>query len=754
MGNPFQQKARQRKVIYLGLIVALFTVSLLHRRLVVEPQAENLQLREAARGEVELTSSFVRLSLTGSRGLATTVLWATAMDRMMRHEWNELELLVNSISTLQPYFITPWVFQSWNLAFNVAVECDRPHDKYYYVSRGLQLLAEGERRNQGTKEKWKPGSGQPLFPGHPEMRHYMGFYMQLKIGNSDEKNTMRSLFDLSCIDPVQRKPELFRQGEGTDAEIDRKKLMKFCQNHPRLVRRLREKLGYDSPRDIVKFLDVNKDVPSRYKKTVVADQRESELEEPRKQFPILPPVTPRSASSEDGPAWPNPQAAAMTPEALDVFVVCRTWYQYAQEPLPPPLAEPGVTKKEREYAEQLDRDRKEKNITYRPSKTMAIEIFRGYPARAQLYIAENLESEGWFDDKDGWVVKEWFDEPGRDEEFRVGTETKYHSRPAWEQAYQMYATYGRRNGMHLSPAELAELRTKAQRACDVLHVGGDVYPQPVSAEVYRQLGESYDALQQLGRAAQNRAMTNFPAHLHATEGEKDPETILARKLLFQALQYTPKDQQEALPLFAQAWPLWIDVWLRYPEFSQVTFVPDDVYEAMLRCVRLGQRSNPQLFKDALVNAAQIAVWPTVAWQPWIASTRTAQLVWKDGTQLAKVAPAVRIAEGPLELVACYDGPHAREVREYWLGMTYVASRLGQAGFAPPVPMPNQLYLALAGSIWDRRPTPPTAWRYLVSPEVVRGVRQRVGLITPSQEARGGPPQAAPPQAAAMRGNKN
>ena len=60
MGNPFQQKALQRKVTYLGLIVALFTVSLLHRKYVVERQAENLQLREAARGEVELTSSFVR----------------------------------------------------------------------------------------------------------------------------------------------------------------------------------------------------------------------------------------------------------------------------------------------------------------------------------------------------------------------------------------------------------------------------------------------------------------------------------------------------------------------------------------------------------------------------------------------------------------------------------------------------------------------------------------------------------------------
>ena len=66
-----------------------------------------------------------------------------------RHEWEGLRLVVGAITKLQPFFITPWLFQSWNLAFNVSVECDRPRDKYYYVSQGLDLLAEGERRNRG-----------------------------------------------------------------------------------------------------------------------------------------------------------------------------------------------------------------------------------------------------------------------------------------------------------------------------------------------------------------------------------------------------------------------------------------------------------------------------------------------------------------------------------------------------------------------------------------------------------------------------
>src|SRR5262249_55218991 len=174
----FQQQARTRKIVYAVLILGLFTTSLIHRKFVIEERAQDLQRRERDRGEDELTSSAVRLILTGSRGVAVTLLWYQVDQRFHKHKWNEVELLVNSITELQPYFITPWLFQSWNLAFNVSVECDRPRDKYYYVSRGLQLLAEGERRNQGSG---LDADGQPRFPGNPDLRHHMGFTYQLKI---------------------------------------------------------------------------------------------------------------------------------------------------------------------------------------------------------------------------------------------------------------------------------------------------------------------------------------------------------------------------------------------------------------------------------------------------------------------------------------------------------------------------------------------------------------------------------------------
>src|SRR5213078_1702295 len=131
----------------------LFCVSLILRQAPgfgMEAQAADLELREMDRGEVELTGSALRLSLSGARGAAVCFLWWTAADKQKKHEWNELELIVRSLTKLQPHFITPWMFQSWNLAYNVSVESDRIKDKYFYITEGIKLLAEGERQNKNN----------------------------------------------------------------------------------------------------------------------------------------------------------------------------------------------------------------------------------------------------------------------------------------------------------------------------------------------------------------------------------------------------------------------------------------------------------------------------------------------------------------------------------------------------------------------------------------------------------------------------
>ena len=137
--NPLQQASVRRKLWYFGAILALFTVSMLWRGEIPIPlsgspmaanswihrqadslsartilgQATRMEMRELAKGEAEVPGSAVRLMLVGSRGLVVTGLWLAAIEKQKRNDFHELELLVRTVTTLQPHFITPWIFQSW-----------------------------------------------------------------------------------------------------------------------------------------------------------------------------------------------------------------------------------------------------------------------------------------------------------------------------------------------------------------------------------------------------------------------------------------------------------------------------------------------------------------------------------------------------------------------------------------------------------------------------------------------------------------
>jgi hypothetical protein len=705
MATPLLQKARQRKMIYFGAIVALFGLSLMHREFVVKPQATRLQLRETARGEVELTSSAVRLMLTGSRGLAVTFLWYTAMDKQKRGEYHELELIVASITKLQPYFITPWLFQSWNIAFNVAVECDRPRDKYYFISRGLELAAEGERRNSGTGD---PGAAADperiVIPGNPELRHFMGFIYQLKIGGSDERLTMRSLLEMSCIDPVQRDPKTFLIPDAKGKGFNTVEFTKFAQKHPRLIRRLHEQLGYN-PQQIVQFLQDHLSIPNRFK-PITLGARESELKDPLDQFPILPP--------HEG-KWPNTQTRDLTSESIDVFLVCRTWYEYAQQPLPPPDDNPRI--------QPADYDK----LRYRVPKGMVTQLFRQYPARAQVFIAETLESEGFFD-SDGWNATEWFKklsggQQAQDADLVFGSEIKYHSRLAWQRGYEMYKEFGVKNGIYISPGDSIVLNKRAEliRAARV-KAGQNPGEQQVRPE-WREgpLGKSLDAEQKLYYSDFYRRLANYDSFLYQAEGEGDPVTVSMRKLLFKAERERKRGvrSESALDLYAEAWTLYGHACFKYPRFAQVSSMQEDLYEIHQRSLRVSQDFHAKTFKAATTLAAKLAYWQV--FQPaFVEALET------DQQEMNKILP-IRQRFGLLDLVHYYDGPAAKELKEEFLFRWVQGASMPFGNAASALTFPGHEYFLLTRTTPFLDENPPAHWRPLITKETRRITGGRLGL---------------------------
>jgi hypothetical protein len=591
MASAFQQSSTRRKVMYLALIVVIYVVNTFFWRGVASPltggvappwtmtaQANELELREQGQGDPDLVGSTVSLALTGSRGLAITVLWNAAIDRQMRHEWNELELLVRLLTKLQPHFLTPWLFQSWNLSYNVSVESDRVKDKYFYISRGIELLAQGERVNRDN----------------PDMRFWIGFYYINKFGSSDEKNTLRSLLQLSAIDPAKRDPNLLRtaSGSGRRRTINMAAFEQFCRDNPQLVRRLRQSVpGCGTPDGIVDFLADNRKVPTRYvdpeSDAGLFRGRPGELKPASEQFPILPNHRSRLFPDE-------PTASAVLGDSFCNFQFGRVWFAHSLDPLPAPEIMTEIKTRAERLAEPANRG---KRIPRSPAEI----IYRNHPARAQSYVAERLEQEGWFDET-GWAVdagqsgrSRWFEE-----DVVIGGGEPIASN-AWARAYDMWREYGVANGIILDPpTEVERLSELARRFREKYRIPLDDPALGIQASTLDpEMASGLRAHRQLFFMQQNRQLTNFTHHYVRAFAEQDRDAVEARKLMHEAERLRNKlnEPDRAIDAYRKAFELWIKVLSnpQYKDFRNDTFILEETYETQLKYVDLlRQRLGPQL----------------------------------------------------------------------------------------------------------------------------------------------------------------
>ncbi len=609
MASPFQQQARRRKLIYAGLILVLFTAAFLWRTVAVAGQAQKLALREVDRGDVKLTDSAIRLSLTGSRGLATCVLWISALDKQKKNQWNELELLVRQVIKLQPHFITPWLFQSWNLAYNVSVESDRVRDKYFYVSRGVNLLAEGERQNRNN----------------PDLRYWTGFYIQHKICKSDETNVQRSLFQLSLIPPNERDPARFKQiNPATNLEeVNYAELQDFCKKHPQLVRRLREGIMRDTrgeglrqftcptARDVVQFLADNFRLPAPFEDrppTPVGlwqKRDDDKLLPPHERFPPLPPArNPEPPQRLYDPNDLTAEQVAQLADDVDAYKVTKAWFGYAQEPIPDPDDMPGETKPITDRVHQ------------RKPKQIATIIFRNQPSLAQSGVAERLQQEGWYDGE-AWEIKGWFlnnrfveRRDGRDVRgpAEVSIDPGKASLVAWSDAHAMWRRYGEDN--HLLFRSAADELNKKQvaTAFHVKYQIGDRAPDMRTEGMDDEDVQGYNSSRFLYEYSANRNMTNFPHHYNHSLVEAREDTVAGRKGFYKAERSRWQGENDtALKTYAATLPFWRDkVLLTNDEYRHDEFTQEESFDWQYRYLRLFDEVNGKALR-ARINQMTVAV---------------------------------------------------------------------------------------------------------------------------------------------------
>ncbi|MFM7150004.1 MAG: hypothetical protein ACKO23_09190, partial [Gemmataceae bacterium] len=498
-----------------------------------------------------------------------------------------------------------------------SVESDRVRDKYFYVSRGLELLAEGERQNRD----------------HPDLRWSTGFYGQHKVCMSDETNYMRSLFQLSLIPPNERDPARFWKQGDEGPTFNWTEFEKFCREHPQLCRRLKvgmhrenlrdtkKQFTCETPEQVVQFLEENYHVPGFWQVDPIPSNLQAQarlwnpakkdtLQSPETRFPVLPPAHSPAFDREALNSDSEPR------DDIDMHGVSQAWYAYAQEPLPPPSKTlPGNSD---EITDPI-RQRKPRNMT-----TL---IFRNYPAQGYRYMAERLQQEGWFDDE-GWDASEWFRDAGAginpEKGFRYGG-GKSWSTDAWKRAFRAWQQHGEEN-LLLFPNQAEEQNTRelgmafAQRYS--MQANG-APPNLREEDLSPEDRKMYQAARFMFEYDFYRRVSNFGHHYSRAMVEQMDETIACRKLFYQAEQFENQaSPQRALRLYQTKIKVPnVDAWrdremtpieafrdlvlMKNKEFRRDNNTQEQVAEIDIRYQRLLNRTLGADLKRQLVEAASL-----------------------------------------------------------------------------------------------------------------------------------------------------
>ncbi|MCC7204791.1 MAG: hypothetical protein IT441_06900 [Phycisphaeraceae bacterium] len=82
------------------------------------------------------------------RGLFVNVLWYRAAQLQEEGRFYEADTLAQALTTLLPGAPQVWLFQAWNMAYNISVATYTPQERWDWVSKGVSLLRErGIRAN-------------------------------------------------------------------------------------------------------------------------------------------------------------------------------------------------------------------------------------------------------------------------------------------------------------------------------------------------------------------------------------------------------------------------------------------------------------------------------------------------------------------------------------------------------------------------------------------------------------------------------
>ena len=166
--------ARAKKILWLLLAAALlFGSSQMQKSLNRDREQLGLTRTDALDNAPPMLA-FTTVALGGFRGLISNYLWIRANDLQVDDKYFEAAQLADWITDLEPHFTQVWLFQAWNMAYNISVKFKDFPDRWRWLERGIELL-----RDDGLRYN----------PNDVLMYRELAWFFQHKMGqNLDDAN--------------------------------------------------------------------------------------------------------------------------------------------------------------------------------------------------------------------------------------------------------------------------------------------------------------------------------------------------------------------------------------------------------------------------------------------------------------------------------------------------------------------------------------------------------------------------------------
>ena len=137
---------RAKKILLLALAAALFFASSRVQQS-LNRDRDRLGLGRATVLEnAPPMLAFTTVALGGFRGLISNYLWIRANDLQMDDKYFEAAQLADWITDLEPHFSQVWLFQAWNMVYNISIKFKDFPDRWRWVERGIVLLRDNGLR--------------------------------------------------------------------------------------------------------------------------------------------------------------------------------------------------------------------------------------------------------------------------------------------------------------------------------------------------------------------------------------------------------------------------------------------------------------------------------------------------------------------------------------------------------------------------------------------------------------------------------